>query len=203
MLGSAVRRPSIPVLSSGPGGLSRSNTLPIVPGPTEPGSPGLWTPPGRTPVLKAREATSDRKSVGEALPEPAVVAQSIPASIIEKAVTSDRAQGSSRSTAMSLALSGALDGAADTPVPPAMIQNALAHSNNGINSAHASPPQVQHPHNHKPSLSNVSDLPAQPPQSLGRTMSQKGLWGAKPGGDKVRRDFGEGPKRRWTLVVDE
>ncbi|KAK3673292.1 hypothetical protein LTR78_006837 [Recurvomyces mirabilis] len=206
MLGSAVRRPSVPVLSSASGGLGRSNTLPVVPGRSEPGSPGLWTPPGAgsTPVLKAKEATSDQKSVGEALPEPAgAAAQSIPASVIAKAATSDHTEGSSRSTAMSLALSGALDGAADTPLPPAMIQNALAHSTNGINETHGSPPQVQHTHDHKPSLSNVSDLPAQPPQSLGRTMSQKGLWGAKPGGDKVRRDFGEGPKKRWTLVVDE
>ncbi|KAK4569394.1 hypothetical protein LTR86_003157 [Recurvomyces mirabilis] len=206
MLGSAVRRPSVPVLSSGPGGPGRSNTLPVVPGRSEPGSPGLWTPPGAgsTPVLKAKEATSDQKAVGEALPEPAgAAAQSIPASVIEKAGTSDLARDSSRSTAMSLALSGALDGAADTPLPPAMIQNALAHSTNGINETHGSLPQAQHTHDHKPSLSNVSDLPAQPPQSLGRTMSQKGLWGAKPAGDKVKRDFGEGPKRRWTLVVDE
>ena len=151
--------------------------------------------------MKPKEAAPSQALPGASLPEPA---HSVPVSVVEKAAASESVQSTSRSSAMSQALSGALDGAADSTLPPAMIQNALAHSNNGINSAHASSPPVRHnSHDHKPSLSNVSDLPAQPPSSLGRTMSQKGLWGAKPGGDKVKRDFGEGPKRRWTLVVDE
>lgn len=50
------------------------------------------------------------------------------------------------------------------------------------------------------SESAISDLPAvgsAPPQKLGRTLSQKGLWGSAPSG-LVNRERGI-PKRRWTL----
>lgn len=36
------------------------------------------------------------------------------------------------------------------------------------------------------------------PQSLSRGLSQKGLWGNKPSGDKISRRVPESPKRRWT-----
>ena len=47
---------------------------------------------------------------------------------------------------------------------------------------------------------NVSSLPAasvQPPTTLGRTLSQKGLWGSAPTVNMHPRD--RGPKRRWTV----
>lgn len=50
------------------------------------------------------------------------------------------------------------------------------------------------------SESAISDLPvvgSAPPQKLGRTLSQKGLWGSAPSG-LVNRERGI-PKRRWTL----
>ncbi|KAK4979597.1 hypothetical protein LTR28_003749 [Elasticomyces elasticus] len=40
---------------------------------------------------------------------------------------------------------------------------------------------------HRPSLSNITSAGSHPPQSLGWSMSQKGLWGAKPKGDQPIR----------------
>lgn len=44
---------------------------------------------------------------------------------------------------------------------------------------------------------SVSALPRAPPSALGRTLSQKGLWGSAPKGGDILRE--RGPKRRWTL----
>ncbi|KAF2149297.1 hypothetical protein K461DRAFT_329354 [Myriangium duriaei CBS 260.36] len=49
------------------------------------------------------------------------------------------------------------------------------------------------------STDSVSDLPSvsqHVPSSIGRTLSQKGLWGSAPSGFQARD---RGPKRRWTL----
>ena len=39
------------------------------------------------------------------------------------------------------------------------------------------------------------------PSSLGRSLSQHGLWGSSPSGSRTERE--KGPKRRWTLIENE
>ncbi|KAJ9620193.1 hypothetical protein H2203_007958 [Taxawa tesnikishii (nom. ined.)] len=50
--------------------------------------------------------------------------------------------------------------------------------------------------NESRSHTGLPTVGAQPPAGLGRTLSQKGLWGSAPGGAVSRE---RGPKRRWTV----
>ncbi|KAK5107241.1 hypothetical protein LTR62_001595 [Meristemomyces frigidus] len=223
MLGS-VRRPSAintattasfdePATASG--ALGRSNTTSEW-SRADTASPGLWSPvTNGMPKASAIAAVATEGPKGDVLPEAESAEEVHPIIGEQKRQAVRAASSTSRNNAMSSALSGYLDGASDNLArgPAAnTIQNDMAHTTNGTNSTNAALPAQTTPkpaplikpeQNHRGSLSNMGDVPSQIPQALGRTLSQKGLWGERPAGDRVARRFGEGPKRRWTVVGDD
>ena len=161
-------------------------------GPSPPYSPSLWTPPGsRTPLLPVGKTPEERKSLFSPLNDASGRVSPGQDLVLDFSNSPpDSRPGSSgggkNSTDINLALSKniaavalneSLDGTSDRE------SKSLKSSENG------------HAHDN-----HYLGVPESPPQALSRTLSQKGLWGTKPAGVKVMRNFGMEPKRRWSAT---
>ncbi|KAL9078155.1 MAG: hypothetical protein Q9157_002913 [Trypethelium eluteriae] len=71
---------------------------------------------------------------------------------------------------------------------------------NFADATNKTPPQPVDGADERDSDEGSSTVPPMP-GSLGRTLSQHGLWGSSPSGSRTERD--KGPKRRWTLMQSE
>ncbi|KAI7181742.1 hypothetical protein KC316_g8531, partial [Hortaea werneckii] len=168
-----------------------------------PVSPGLWTPPAAgTPRLAAAKAAEEAKIAelskldeerdrnGSASTEAPV----LDGATTNSATSRETPQVTQATRSMALALNGSLVNS-----PPDTAVSSRSPS--------TSPPptteQARVAERHvRGSIPDVPAVGEQPPVTLGRTMSQKGLWGSRPAGDKVKRSWGE-PKRRWTVTQEE
>ncbi|RMY73512.1 hypothetical protein D0863_03821 [Hortaea werneckii] len=207
----SVRRPSVsntaasvsPPKNAIPPGAQYLENVPE----SAPVSPGLWTPPvAGTPRLAAAKAAAEEAKIAElskldeergrkgSASTEAPVADGTNPVKTDPATSRETPQVTQATRSMTLALNGSLvNSPPDTAVssrspstspPPTAEQARVAER------------QVR---------GSIPDVPAvgeQPPVTLGRTMSQKGLWGSRPAGDKVKRSWGE-PKRRWTVTQEE
>lgn len=220
----SMRRPSLANIAVHANG-TKGHSMPAVPQvntadvPTQPLSPGLWTPPAsRTPLLQAAKIQEERANIFSQLNDaggrvspgrdlvldfsnsppdsrPTSSSGSNPPALLEAATTNS----------LAAALNGSLDGASDErptngvkhPQPPP-TKNGVGNERpmNGVTSERPK-------HGHRDSISALPKPGSKPPQDLGRTLSQKGLWGNKPAGDRVARLFRESPKRRWTVNQDD
>ncbi|EMD00616.1 hypothetical protein BAUCODRAFT_118368 [Baudoinia panamericana UAMH 10762] len=223
VLGS-VRRPSAANINApptvqlpGPGNLPRSHTTPATNGSF---NTGLWSPaPSVSPALSAAKGKDERGAVFSSLNDPTRelspdhdraldFSNSPPDS---RPTTSDGAKPSAAPTtpsSMATALNGGFghDGTTTTS-----NDDTAANAMTSAEAAAQMIAQANIARDKRGSLSDISSLPTQPPQSLSRALSQKGLWGgggkgAAVEGDKVKRQWPAGvrePKRRWTLHQDD
>lgn len=204
----------LPLAPPEPGSLARSNTTPAgVPqvshdGPTGlPLSPGLWTPPAsRTPLLQAQEKVQEERArIFSSLSDASGGRVSPGSEMVLDFSNSppDSRPGSSGGLATK---AGSIDASSDPASIPAPMAMAMA-LNGGRGLDGAADDEVPELHSlpsrqgqdHQGSISDLASVGPKPPQDLGRTLSQKGLWGTKPGGDKVARKGRGEPKRRWTV----
>lgn len=191
-----------PVPLSASGGLHRSSTLPssgtdheslpTLSGsstPTSWGGGGLWTPPAaRTPLLNGKEErprsffpTLNADSARS--PEDEMV--------LDFSNSPPDSRPSSSGGPKNKTIPLALDGAVSPRQKPTHVEG------DGANGAPLSAiASAESEHDALPDLPQVGE---KVPSSLQRGLSQKGLWGARPSGDEIKRAFGTGPKRRWTL----
>ncbi|TKA34249.1 hypothetical protein B0A50_00229 [Salinomyces thailandicus] len=205
----SIRRPSVTNSAMHPS-VARHATSPAVTQLNDlpedaPISPGLWTPPAagtprlasakaaealKMPELTKLEDEKERKSsTGSDLAgtdpkddrDPAKRATnptSAPAPLPEVPVSQAK-------RSIGLAINGRLDDTTDTAITSRTPSQ--------------SPTRTEEHFPHRSSITDLPNVEAKPPEVLGRTLSQKGLWGSKPAGDRVRRDWKE-PKRRWTVT---
>lgn len=175
-------------------------------------SQGLWTPPpGRTPVLKAQEQPKS----GSLAP--------LATSTAQKSAGAGTSEGEGDSDNMVLDFStsppdsrpGTSLGHRPGPLPSADHPSSIIGTLNSVSSSNDTA-TIEENANESDHLRELPPPGEKIPTSLSRGLSQEGLWGNKPSGDKVERakvagkergggrGMGrgmEGPKRRWT--VDE
>ncbi|KAK5126015.1 hypothetical protein LTR85_011370 [Meristemomyces frigidus] len=187
---------------------------------TPPFSPGLWTPPAsRTPLLQGgilsheqhastsafgqlgddADGDGGRMSPGRDLvldfsnspPDSRPSSSGGQPKVVAPTTTTPEAFAANASAVtLNGGSSGHLDGASDSPPLPRPQTNGHSTANNNTDKR-----------DKRDSLSAVADLP---PLALSRSLSQKGLWGAKPAGVRVARRFvGLEPKRRWSVGKDD
>ncbi|RMZ05798.1 hypothetical protein D0860_05808 [Hortaea werneckii] len=207
----SVRRPSVsntaasvsPPKHAIPPGAQHLDNVPE----SAPVSPGLWTPPAAgTPRLAAAKAAAEEAKIaelskldeergrkGSANTEAPVADGSKPVKT-DPATSRETPQVTQATRSMALALNGSL---VNSPPDTAVSSRSPSTS---------PPPTAEQARvSERQVRGSIPDVPAvgeQPPVTLGRTMSQKGLWGSRPAGDKVKRSWGE-PKRRWTVTQEE
>ncbi|KAK5733860.1 hypothetical protein LTR17_009412 [Elasticomyces elasticus] len=189
----SMRRPSAAVMSSQPGGATRSNTTPAVSQTGDQGiggavspplSTGLWTPPAaRTPMIRAEHGSEERVHGFSALTE------------VEEKLEEAEEAGSAQLKAASDSVTAKTSPQTDAFDGPDPIDISL----DGISDA-SPPSSVSSPELNAADEDSkrASDVPTKPPQTISRGLSQRGLWGAKPAGAHVARFFGQEPKRRWS-----
>lgn len=189
---------------------------------------GLWTPPsGRTPLLEAKREKEEKHTLFSSL-NGAHNSLSTPGDNLTLDFSNsppDSRPGSSgglktRSKLPILALDGAIDhpdiqNHKDQPLSPtsrrdsqAIVSDSAAQTQaqGQANGAPLAPiPSAESERDVVPELPSKEDT--QPmasdgnsiPDSLNRSLSQKGLWGSKPSGDEVKRSWAGKAKRRWTV----
>lgn len=182
----SIRRPSVAAPAHWSLDASKSLSTSAVPqaASTRGSVSGLWTPPAlRTPQLQPTTSVEDVPTMVDGAKEDRadkVQTTSTPGPIAppKPATKTEKVQGQ-RDATPPKALAAALNGTLDDKLPL---------SGDGKK------------------RDSVSELPRpgeEIPSSLSRGLSQRGLWGSKPAGDKVPRRFGQEPKRRWTVNQDD
>ncbi|WPH00006.1 Hypothetical protein R9X50_00282900 [Acrodontium crateriforme] len=213
----SMRRPTAPALLT-PSLLGRSESEPVTRANASPApvTPGLWTPPaGRTPILAAEKLKEERENVLIKLNEVngrLSLANDLAVDLTESPIesrptTSDPVNEAAlendpevpKPRALAMALNGEFSEPPVTEEPVFPRAEPVADSTFGtmklpIVSESKTNGQFQLPRKDSAPPTVVSD---QLPQNLSRGLSQKGLWGSKPKGDRVERQWSE-PKRRWS-----
>jgi hypothetical protein len=95
----------------------------------------------------------------------------------------------------------------DSPGADAIRESANPRSPTGVDGSaeHAETVDIVLGESHE-AADAVGDLPKvgkEAPSALSRSLSVKGLWGAKPSGDEVIRTWKPEPKRRWTVSQND
>ncbi|KAH9845703.1 phosphoglycerate mutase family protein [Teratosphaeria destructans] len=209
-LGNIGRIPSAPAVPQ----VHKLEDRDISPMPTFSG--GLWTPPsGRTPILEAQDKAKAEKlknfnqlddgarEMSPARDQAATTAppgSRSPPSSIGKNVTSPPTDAeATQSEPLAIAQAQA---EADGHIPVnsnsvGALAAALSGTLDGASAGRPRPPE------HRGSISDLKAVGPKPPHGLSRGLSQKGLWGSKPSGEKVKRAFPVEPKRRWTVNQED
>lgn len=202
--------------------------LPSLSGTSTPASAGggLWTPPsGRTPLLDAQRVAEDKKTKfsslngntdGASTPGDDMVLDFSNSPPDSRPGSSGGLKSKSKPQLPVLALDGAVGHPSisvsddnDGPLsprshrPPQYLPG-HARSDDAAGAPLAPVPSAESERDVVPELPIKQNGPPQTtgaiPDSLSRSLSQKGLWGAKPSGDEVKRNWTKGKsKRRWTV----
>lgn len=217
----SMRRPQAPapvvapIPLSASGGLHRSSTLPSsgldhesLPAlsgsstPTSWGGGGLWTPPAaRTPLLNGN-GKEERKSFFSSLngaggtatsPEDEMVLDFSNSPPDSRPSSSGGPKGAQKS--IPLALDGHVSPRQSALSPPASSEDTTADG--------APLAAIASAESEQDALPDLPRVGEKVPSSLQRGLSQKGLWGARPSGDEIKRAFAGGPKRRWTVNQEQ
>lgn len=191
----SIRRPSATNVPPRPSSAQNPKINPRPPPPERLSTPptftaGLWTPPsgsGRgTPTLAAQKMADEKPTLFTRLDD--TTGRRSPMNLDLANSPPDSRPSSSNGTKPTD--SGTLDGASE-PKPTPKQQDSVISSSSDI-------PQTER----EAEPDDLGDLPSvseKLPTSLSRGLSQKGLWGSRPSGDRVARKFAkEMPKRRWT-----
>lgn len=199
----SIRRPSVtspPASTATAPPLAKANTTTAVPtlaslAPTP--ATGLWTPPSArtpSPALSAFQTTNPSSFE---TPHPPPSSEDLVLDF-SNSPPSSRPQTSAGSRHPS-------DGATSPTSLTTALQNSQQRTSNQSNeTAVQEPPMATSSEESDDGLSDLPKPAQEPPQALQRGLSQKGLWGARPTGDRIRHPRGErGPKRRWTLDTRE
>lgn len=186
---------------------------------------GLWTPPsGRTPLLDAQRVADDKKNQlfslsggtdGTSTPGDDMVLDFSNSPPDSRPGSSGGQRSKSKPQVPVLALDGAVDHPSisashdnDEARSPLSSNKPRQFSNDSRNNEAAGAPLAPIPSAESerdavpelPSKQNGPPPVASIPDSLSRKLSQKGLWGSKPSGDEVKRNWAKGQsKRRWTV----
>lgn len=146
---------------------------------------GLWTPPAaRTPLLTAEKIREERRDIFSQLNDGAADGRSSPGHdfVLDFANAPPENRPTSAGVGAHEGLAfGGLDG---------IVESGSNEERDG-----------EGDHDHDP-FEEQGQLSRTPPLVLRRGLSQRGLWGARPSGDVLQRNFGDSPKRRWTMVEE-
>jgi len=203
----SMRRPTVATpTASFSGQLGNVNTSMLSPSTDIVASPtGLWTPPtSRTPQLQAQTVKEERANIFSSLNDAAAGRTSPGRDLVLDFSTSppdSRPTSSSgpkrEPTPASSAPAAQQEKEILAPAAP-LQRKSLAMALDG-----SLPPVGIAPDERDDGVSELPKVGALPPAALSRGLSQRGLWGTKPAGDKVARRFPQEPKRRWTLGRDD
>lgn len=198
----SMRRPSVASSAAiapafpHPGGVVRSNTISTVP--QTGGGSGLWTPPAsRTPLLSAQKVKEERAGIFSSLNEAG--GRVSPGRDLVLDFSNSPPDSRPTSSGGSKELLAKKQQAKPQEIP--LKRGAMAMALDGTLESNTNEKPAMHER-----TGSVSELPkpgTSPPAALSRTLSQRGLWGSKPAGDKVARRFPQEPKRRWTVNQDD
>ncbi|KAF2170195.1 hypothetical protein M409DRAFT_64530 [Zasmidium cellare ATCC 36951] len=182
----SIRRPSASNVPQRPSSAHNPKINPRPPPPDRISTPptftaGLWTPPsGRgTPKLTAQKVADDKHTLFTKLNEASGGQSPGKDMTLNFAQSPPDSRPNSSNGIKPSDLLNPVDGTVDRRPSPKQQDSVITESDDDLGD-----------------LPSVSD---KLPTSLSRGLSQKGLWGSRPSGDKVPRKFAkEMPKRRWT-----
>jgi len=200
----SMRRPSMisSVTAPAPSHLAQSMTMPAdAPPASGNNGPGLWTPPtSNTPLIGLQKPQDERADAFSQWNDTTGRVSPGQDLVLDFSTSPPDSRPTSSSGPKQPATVPPPRPTTQTPLP----RKAIAMALDGTFDDTADDIVINNPnHSYRGSISEMPRPETSPPASVSRSLSQRGLWGSRPGGDQVAKSFPVEPKRRWTVSQDD